>query len=43
MKFYYIPNEMLMPLFDANLTEVANMRNNGYLRIFDCGNLKLQK
>ena len=28
--------------FNANLTEAENMYNNGYLRIFDCGNLKLQ-
>lgn len=25
-------------LFDENLSEYENMRNNGYLRIFDCGN-----
>lgn len=24
--------------FDPNLTEVQNMENNGYLRVFDCGN-----
>lgn len=25
-------------LFDENLSEYENMKNNGYLRIFDCGN-----
>ena len=25
--------------FDESLTEVQNMYNNGYNRIFDCGNL----
>ena len=26
--------------FDSDLTEVENMINNGYNRIYDCGNLK---
>jgi hypothetical protein len=26
--------------FDINQTEVQNMKNNGYLRFWDCGNLK---
>ncbi len=28
----------LLPLFDPELTEVQNMVNNGFFRIFDCGN-----
>lgn len=28
--------------FDINLSESKNMRNNGYLRIFDAGNIKLK-
>ena len=30
----------LLENFDSNLTEEQNMSNNGYLRIWDCGNLK---
>lgn len=30
-------------LFDENLSEYENMRNNGYLRIFDCGNMVFLK
>lgn len=33
--------EKLLPTFDKNLTEVENMKNNGYLQIFDCGNIKV--
>ncbi len=29
--------------FDPNKTEVENMKNNGYNRIFDCGNLVFAK
>ena len=29
--------------FDSNLSEWENMINNGYFRIWDCGNLKLKK
>lgn len=32
----------ILKSFDPKLTEHENMRNNGYLRIFDCGNLKLE-
>ncbi len=28
-----------LPTFDQSLSEVENMKNNGYHRIFDCGNL----
>ena len=30
--------EKLLPIFDADLTEWQNMQNNGYDRIWDCGN-----
>lgn len=29
--------------FDENLSEYENMKNNGYFRIFDCGNLVFVK
>jgi len=29
-------------VFDPNLTEWENMKNNGWDRIWDCGNLKYQ-
>ena len=29
----------ILEKYDENLTEVENMINNGYNRIFDCGNL----
>ena len=32
----------LLENFDSNLSEQENMINNGYLRIFDCGNLKFK-
>lgn len=31
----------ILPIFDENLTEYENMLNNGYLRIYDAGNLVL--
>ena len=33
----------LVPNFDASLSEFQNMQNNGYMRIFDCGNLVFVK
>lgn len=30
-------------IFDENLSEYENMKNNGYLRIFDCGNFVFLK
>ena len=33
----------LLKSFDPALSEYENMRNNGYLRIFDCGNLVFEK
>ena len=32
-----------LEIFDSNLSEYENMLNNGYLRIFDAGNLKMVK
>ena len=32
----------ILKIFDETKTEVQNMIDNGYLRIFDCGNLKLE-
>ena len=32
-----------LEIFDESLSEVENMRNNGYTRIFDCGNLVFMK
>ena len=29
-----------LPIFDQNLTEYVNMLNNGFDRIWDCGNYK---
>jgi hypothetical protein len=29
-----------LPLFDINLTEWENMKNNGFDRIWDCGHIK---
>jgi len=29
-----------LPIFDASITEWENMKNNGFDRIWDCGNLK---
>ena len=31
-----------LKIFDSNLSEVENMYNNGYYRIFDCGNIKYE-
>lgn len=33
----------LLSHFDADKTEVQNMHDNGYHRIFDCGNLVFEK
>lgn len=35
---YKLPN--ILPKFDSNLSEKDNMFNNGFRRIWDCGNLK---
>ncbi|MCX6751140.1 MAG: hypothetical protein NTZ83_06805, partial [Candidatus Pacearchaeota archaeon] len=32
-----------LDIFDPVLSEYENMLNNGYLRIFDAGNLKMVK
>jgi len=34
--------EKKLDIFDPNLTELKNMDQNGYLRIYDCGNIKVQ-
>lgn len=31
----------ILPVFNPNLSEYQNMINNGYMRIYDCGNLKV--
>jgi len=31
-----------LPIFDVSLTEWKNMKNNGWDRIWDCGNLKYE-
>jgi len=33
----------LLPIFDENKTEAENMKDNNYLRIYDCGNLVFTK
>ena len=32
-----------LKVFDENLTEFENMKNNGYLQMYDCGNMKFVK
>jgi len=32
-----------LDLFDADLTEIQNMRNNGFSRVFDCGHIKFKR
>ena len=32
----------ILDIYDENLSEAENMFNNGYRRIFDCGNLKFE-
>ena len=38
MKYQKHKLPKLLEAFDANLTEWQNMQNNGYDRIWDCGN-----
>ena len=33
----------ILPRYDARLTEIENMHNNGYHHIYDCGNLVFSK
>lgn len=52
LRMYYLVNNIQAPvlckkddcdnleIFDENLTEYQNMLNNGYDRIWDCGNYK---
>lgn len=30
--------EKILPIYDSNLTEVQNTKNNGWIQVFDCGN-----
>jgi hypothetical protein len=43
-RFKYRKSELpkLLTIFDPNLTEWENMQQNGYDRIWDCGNLKYE-
>ena len=38
MEFQKHKLKMILDKFDENLSEVENMKNNGYYRIWDCGN-----
>jgi len=38
MKFQKHKLSKILGVFDSNLTEWQNMENNGYLRVYDCGN-----
>ncbi|MEA3471484.1 MAG: hypothetical protein U9R24_07185, partial [Thermodesulfobacteriota bacterium] len=38
-KFQKHKLEGLLEKYDKSLTEVENMKNNGFNRIFDCGNM----
>lgn len=43
MQFQKFRLKGILEKYDNSLTEVQNMRNNGYDRIFDCGNLVFVK
>ena len=43
MKYQKHKLKNLLENFDPNKSEWENMVNNGYFRIWDCGNLKLKK
>lgn len=43
MKYQKSKQKNLIDNFDSQATEVVNMRNNGFDRIFDCGNLVFVK
>lgn len=43
IRFQKFKLKTLLDAFDESLSEVENMRNNGYDRIFDCGNLVYAK
>jgi hypothetical protein len=42
-KFQKCKLKDLLEKFDPGRTEVQNMKNNGYYRIFDCGNAVFEK
>ena len=43
MKYQKHKLSKLLDVFDKSKTEFENMKNNGYHRIFDCGNLIFEK
>ena len=43
LKFQKHKLKDILEVFDDNKSEVQNMRDNGYHRIFDCGNLVFEK
>lgn len=43
MKFQKYKLKYNISKFDKNLTEWENMKNNGYDRIWDCGNMVFEK
>jgi hypothetical protein len=42
-KFQKHKLEKILPIFDVNISEKENMKNNDYLLIYDAGNLAFQK
>ena len=42
MKYQKHKLNRLLKIFDSNLSEWENMVNNGFFRIWDCGNLKFK-
>jgi len=38
IRYGYLKINDKLEIFDETLTEVDNMYNNGYRRIYDCGN-----
>ena len=43
VKFQKHKLKNILPIFDENLSEAENMRNNNYFKIFDSGNLVFEK
>lgn len=27
----------ILPIFDESISEISNLKNNGWIRVFDCG------
>lgn len=42
LKYQKYKLSKLLESYDSNKTEIENMRNNGFTRIWDCGNLKFK-